>query len=106
MPDQDKTSGGAATQAAPFGASWVLSVADLIDQVGDDDARLRALVALRTAVEDRLPTAVARLRAEGATWDEVAAVLGISRQSAWERFHRLAAPPPHPPGGPPKDGSP
>lgn len=35
----------------------------------------------------RLDAAVQRARAEGATWEEVADSLGVTRQAAWERFH-------------------
>ena len=37
-------------------------------------------------LEDTLSEAVAEARAAGATWDEVAASLGVARQSAWRRF--------------------
>jgi hypothetical protein len=36
---------------------------------------------------------VQRMRAAGASWQEVGSVLGITRQSAWERFRYLPGPP-------------
>src|SRR5687767_188207 len=38
-----------------------------------------------------------RARAAGATWSEIAAPLGVSRQAAWRRFHQ------HCPQGPVRD---
>ena len=42
--------------------------------------------ALLDEAERELRTAVATARAAGASWADVAARLGVSRQAAWERF--------------------
>lgn len=39
--------------------------------------------------EDRLQECVRELRGRRATWREIGAALGVSRQAAWERFHRV-----------------
>lgn len=54
--------------------------------------------------EDR-DSCLRRLRAEGASWDRIAATLGISRWSAIERGRLLGAvAPPRPPPPPPDLG--
>src|SRR4051794_29561185 len=55
---------------------WSLSDAD----------RIRATSQAIEQLESTLATAVAGARANGATWDDVAAALGVARQSAWRRF--------------------
>jgi ClpX C4-type zinc finger len=54
-----------------------------------DEQRLELLPKMaRVAdqVETSLTTGVRRLRARGVTWTRIGAALGITRQSAWERF--------------------
>ena len=41
-------------------------------------------------------TQIRRMRAQGATWDQIAAVLGIGRWSVIERGRRIGAPLPPP----------
>jgi hypothetical protein len=48
---------------------------------------------LSRLTEDAMRDAVARARAAGATWQEVGDALGASRQAAFQRFGRPAAPP-------------
>lgn len=53
---------------------------------------LGALPALDRTIEayrDHLADAVGALRGRGVSWARIAAPLGVSRQSAWERFARL-----------------
>ena len=54
----------------------------------DDElvAALPASAAAVDSVEDNLRNHVSMLKERGVSWDRVAAVLGISRQAAWERF--------------------
>jgi hypothetical protein len=53
---------------------------------------------------DAQDTLIRRLRAEGATWDTIAATLGISRWTVIERGRRIGArPPPHEFVPPPED---
>jgi hypothetical protein len=53
-----------------------------------------ALAALWRAVDsynlsnDRIDMAVRRARGCGATWDQIALALGVSRQAAWMRYAR------------------
>lgn len=41
-------------------------------------------------MEPPLRTAVRLARMQGHTWEEIGTALGVSRQSAWERFSRRA----------------
>ena len=51
-------------------------------------AALPASAAAVDAVEEKLRDHVATLRDRGASWERIAAALGVSRQAAWERFSR------------------
>jgi ATP-dependent Clp protease ATP-binding subunit ClpX len=54
-----------------------------------DDELLEALPATAQAVENadaELRKHVGLLRDRGVSWERIAAALGVSRQSAWERF--------------------
>lgn len=50
---------------------------------------LEALVELQATVDAQLGAAVAGYRhgPAGASWARIAEILGVTRQSAWERFH-------------------
>src|SRR4051812_19120596 len=48
--------------------------------------RDRAILQRATAAE--LDAAVAEARGYGATWQHIADAVGITRQSAWDRWHR------------------
>jgi len=41
------------------------------------------------AADERVRGAVARARAAGHSWELVGAALGITRQSAWEKFRSI-----------------
>jgi hypothetical protein len=59
------------------------------NQVDDLDRLLLSLPGVAAAgamVQHSLRGWVQRGRALGATWDEIGGALGITRQSAWERF--------------------
>ncbi|GLW21585.1 ClpX C4-type zinc finger protein [Microbispora triticiradicis] len=47
---------------------------------------LPRIAAVGAQVEDNLRVWVQRLRDRGVTWARIGAALGITRQSAWERF--------------------
>ncbi len=49
---------------------------------------------LTREAQRRLEEYVRRARAAGASWQAVGAAIGITRQSAWERFRHLSAAPP------------
>ena len=56
--------------------------------LSDDEllATLPRVAAVSRQVEGELAAAVAELRARGITWTRIGAALGMTRQSAWERF--------------------
>jgi hypothetical protein len=56
------------------------------DAETSDLAELGSTVEELAAGEERLTRAVATARAHGRSWTQIAAVLGVSRQSARERF--------------------
>ncbi|GIH74985.1 hypothetical protein Plo01_14140 [Planobispora longispora] len=60
---------------------WAESMTD--EQMLD---HLPRVAAVASQVEDDLQTWVGRLRARGVTWARIGAALGMTRQSAWERF--------------------
>lgn len=72
---------------------------------GGDIEALPLLVNLRQRVDDAILQAVADLRAEpwGYSWGEIARVLGITPQTAYERWMHSARlkPPARKPGGQP-----
>ncbi len=60
----------------------------------DEDELLAALPASACAVdamEDKLRQHVALLRERGVSWERIATALGVSRQSAWQRFSDAAS---------------
>lgn len=56
--------------------------------MSDDEllAHLPRIAATASQVETGLRERVAELRGRGVTWARIGAALGMSRQSAWERF--------------------
>ena len=66
---------------APAVPSWE-------DRASDDDllATLPKVAALSAQVDQRLAHSVAHARSRGITWTRIGAALGMTRQSAWERF--------------------
>jgi len=52
--------------------------------------RLEKLRRLRVDVDRHTRSAVRAARAEGASWETVGRALGVSRQTAWERFGKLS----------------
>ncbi len=53
---------------------------------GDPLEVLRTAVVYQAYLEAAKRSATAAARANGATWDEIAGALGVTRQSAWDRF--------------------
>lgn len=51
-----------------------------------DLPNLAELVELRLDLEDAIASAVRNLREQDHSWTAIAAELGVSRQSAWERY--------------------
>lgn len=56
-----------------------------------DDWELGELISLREEVEDAITTAVIGLRTQGHSWTYIADGLGITRQSAHERYGKKVA---------------
>jgi len=58
------------------------------ERLSDDDllATLPKVAALSAQVDHRLTHSVAHARSRGITWTRIGAALGMTRQSAWERF--------------------
>lgn len=56
-----------------------------------DEWELGELISLRDEVEDAIATAVAGLRARGESWQYIADGLGVTRQSAYERYSKRVA---------------
>jgi ATP-dependent Clp protease ATP-binding subunit ClpX len=56
--------------------------------LSDDDllAALPKVAALSAQVDHQLGLSVAHARSRGITWTRIGAALGMTRQSAWERF--------------------
>jgi hypothetical protein len=52
-----------------------------------DLPNLAHLAAMRAALEDAIQVAVDNLRDQGHPWQAIADELGITRQSAWDRYH-------------------
>lgn len=53
---------------------------------------LAELVALRAAVDDAIASAVAGLRARDVSWSAIGRAVGITKQSAYERWGRQGNP--------------
>lgn len=67
-------------------------------QMTDDEllAHLPEIAAVASQVEERLTAWVGTARQRRISWARIGAALGMTRQSAWERFQ---PPPPITPGG-------
>lgn len=50
---------------------------------------LRDATAIRDAAGRVIERTVVSARIAGATWDEIADALGVSRQAAWERYRKV-----------------
>jgi ATP-dependent Clp protease ATP-binding subunit ClpX len=73
--------GSMASTEMPKRASWE-------ERLSDDEllAALPGIAATSTAVERELATWVRTARSRGITWTRIGAAMGMTRQSAWERF--------------------
>ena len=58
------------------------------DELSDDEllAEMVRIHASRRQVDDAVAQVVRRLRARRVTWARIGEILGMTRQSAWERF--------------------
>ncbi|MDA2805017.1 MULTISPECIES: hypothetical protein [Nocardiopsis] len=64
------------------------TIAELAESVHDESpmVALMATVKLRDEVERLLTLHVRRARAQGATWSEIAMILGISKQAVHKKY--------------------
>ncbi len=69
-------------------ASWELKIASWEQQMSDEDLlqHLPRVAAAAAQVERQLTAWVRQARSRGITWTRIGESLGITRQSAWERF--------------------
>jgi hypothetical protein len=51
-----------------------------------DPEQLHDLIEIRRDLDEAIGNAVAGLREAGATWDDIGAATGTSRQAAWEKW--------------------
>jgi hypothetical protein len=81
-------------EAARAAEAW-LNAVDPADLDGEDPVDLRRLgraVMNRAETEGEVTGAVAACRAAGRTWSEIGMILGVSKQSARERYgHRITS---------------
>lgn len=56
-----------------------------------DDWELAEILSLREEVEDAIAAGVAGLRAQGHSWAYIADGLGVTRQTAYERYAKRVA---------------
>lgn len=75
----------AAEPAGPAGPSRV-RLWDQMDNVDEVLGLLPKVAATAAQVDENLTAMVGRARELGATWAKVGEALGMTRQSAWERF--------------------
>jgi hypothetical protein len=90
LPDRDDAAepAGADRQAELVLAVYEKAAARLQHSIRGELALLAALVRLDQRVRQRIDELVDACRHDGATWAEIAAALGTSRQAAHERFGR------------------
>jgi hypothetical protein len=101
---EDSGSQGAHLPGVPLGAVRVDAVLSMVRALPDDALRLTTALALVDALQDDAGGSVARLRALGLSWQGVADIAGVTRQTAWQRW-RLAGSPPVPPPDRPAGGT-
>jgi len=87
--------------AAPSASRRVSKALSTLAALPDPLERLDAIRGAREALEQLAQDAVDEARASGATWKQIGALYGISKQAAQQRFRRptadVAAPPPDAP---------
>lgn len=68
--------------------TWEQKVADWESKMSDEDllTTLPRVAALEAQVEQQLAGRVRQARSRGITWTRIGEALGMTRQSAWERF--------------------
>lgn len=72
----------AAKPASRYPAVVGTSVPDALDALGEVELDIRTLEVKRIAL-------IGAAQAQGASWGEIGAALGVSRQAAWEKYRDL-----------------
>lgn len=72
-------------------AKWLSFARRVIRRAGErvadaDEPELQDLVALRDVLETSIRVAIDGQRQRGVSWDAVGAALGVTKQTAWERY--------------------
>lgn len=65
------------------------SMIDTLDLIATQTPldRIETLRDLTTIAEHNTTQAVREARSQGATWEQIAAALGVSRSAAWQRYN-------------------
>jgi GrpB-like predicted nucleotidyltransferase (UPF0157 family) len=66
-----------------------LMQAALVDALDDEISTLEALAEAKALLDARIRDEVAAARADKVPWVQIGDALGMTRQAAWERFHRV-----------------
>ena len=75
------------SRAAPLSKERPDAISGLRKAVAGDDSALRDLVDLEPFIHEVAREAIAELRTRhGHTWEDIGGELGVTRQSAWERW--------------------
>jgi hypothetical protein len=86
--------------STPNADAAVASVLETLNALGTED-RLVALRSVAVLLGSRRASTVLAARAEGRSWQEIADLLGMSRQSVWDRYAAEDHDPPPPSRGRP-----
>jgi hypothetical protein len=84
--------------STPAADAAVASVLDTLNALGTED-RLVALRSVAVLLGSRRASTVLAARSEGMSWQDIAALLGMSRQSVWNRYAAEDQNPPPPARG-------
>jgi DNA-directed RNA polymerase specialized sigma24 family protein len=76
---------GADSRRVLDAATQTLGAARHLDAI-DPAATLHLLASLTAELQARLAAAVVDVRRQGASWAEIADLLGVTRASAWQRY--------------------
>jgi hypothetical protein len=86
------------SNSTPAADAAVASVLETLNRLGTED-RLVALRSVAVLLGSRRASSVLAARAEGMSWQDIAALLGMSRQSVWDRYAAEDHNPPPPARG-------
>jgi hypothetical protein len=84
--------------STPNADAAVAAVLQVLNALGTED-RLVALRSVAVLLGSRRASTVLAARAEGMSWQDIAGLLGMSRQSVWDRYAAEDHDPPPPARG-------